>query len=163
MKHLTGRLAAPLILGYYFHMDGFAELGSLNSEIWYAPSVAKLPTGGLHAALQCNCVTFNSFFVACERLRLESLACSPFLLHVSHSTKVMAVQAVRFGSARGETGVPPSLIVPATTAAPGRLLLPCMPRGAGRLRSSHFMVCFRRPIAERLFSSAKISMAVMTK
>lgn len=42
------------------------ELGNLNSEIWYALSVAKLPTGRLHAALQCNCATFSLILATCE-------------------------------------------------------------------------------------------------
>jgi len=42
----------------------FVELGNLNSGIWYALSVAKLPTERLHAALQ-HCATFSSIFVTC--------------------------------------------------------------------------------------------------
>jgi len=86
------------------------ELGNLNSEIWYALSVAMLPTQGLHAALLCNCVIFNLIFATCDRPRQETSACSLFL-HVSRSTTWMVVQAVRIGSACGDTGMTASLLI----------------------------------------------------
>jgi len=65
MKQLIVRLAAPPILVYCL----LVELGSLNSEIGYALSVAMLPTGSLHSALQCNfCdIKFHLFLVPGRR------------------------------------------------------------------------------------------------
>jgi len=82
MKQLIVRPAAPPILGYY----SLVELDSLNPEIGYALSVAMLPTGSLHAAVQCNFCDIPLDVSSRETLRLETLACSLFLLHVSQST-----------------------------------------------------------------------------